>query len=482
MINFRIIARILSLVLIVEGIFLLLTTGISVVIDDGVTSSFLYSAIITLVTGIISFTPLKPDEKVYGNREGYIIVAATWIIFGIFGSLPFLFTGSADSFTDAFFETISGFTTTGATILTDIESVPASVLLWRSLTQWIGGIGIILISLTVFPIIKSVNIQLAATEFSGQQADKIQPRFIEAAKRLISIYILLTGIQALLLLLTGMTLFDALCHSFSTLSTGGFSTKNNGIAAFSSPGIRIVLTLFMFIAGINLPLVYFALKGNIKKIRGNHEFLFFCLLTAGFILISAVVLAVSRNFSIDKALADSAFHVVSIISTTGYYTSDFTTWGSVMTMIIFILMFTGGTAGSTSGGIKIIRLSLITLNYRKEMHRLIHPNAYIPVRIDNHVVTQGNIYNLLVFITLYFITICSSSFLISLMGYDIVTSFSTAASMLANIGPSLGEFGPFMNYGSMPDGGKIFLSGLMIIGRLEILTIMMLFSKSFYKH
>ncbi len=482
MLNFRIIARILSTVLIGEGLLMLGSSGISILLKDGMASSFLYSAIITFVTGIIAFTPLRSEEKVYGNREGYIIVTSTWILFSLFATLPFLFSGSIDNFTDALFESVSGFTTTGATILTDLESLPKGILLWRSLIQWAGGIGIIFISLSVFPLIKSVNIQLAASEFSGQQADKIQPRFVESAKRLVSIYILLTGIQTALLTLAGMPFFDAVCHSFSTLSTGGFSTSSSGIAAFQAPGIKIILTIFMFIAGINLPLIYFALKGNFKKIAFNNEFGFYSLLIIAFIILSSAVLLLNEGFKPGKALSESAFHIVSIISTTGYYTLNFNQWGNIMIMILFILMFTGGTAGSTAGGIKIIRLLLITKNYRKELHSVIHPNAIIPVRLDEHNVNQNNIYYLLVFITLYFIIVCSGSFIISLMGYDIVTSFSTAASMLANIGPGLGEFGPFSNYASVPVAGKYFLAGLMLIGRLELLTFVILFSKSFYRH
>jgi len=482
MVNFRIIARIISLVIIAEGLFLLLTAGVSVLTDDGAASSFLYSAIITLVLGIITFTPLRHNERISGNREGYILVSSTWILFSLFGTLPFLFSGATDNFIDAFFETLSGFTTTGATILTDIESLPESVLFWRSLTQWIGGLGIILISLSVFPIVKSINIQIASSDFSGQQADRIQPRFIESAKRLVSIYFLLTMAQTLLLFFAGMPFFDSVCHSLSTLSTGGFSTKHAGISAFASPVIKVVMTLFMFIAGISLPLIYFGLKGNFKKIRGNQEFRFYVILTGAFILLSTLILIADNGFRPLKALSESFFQVVSFISTTGYYNSNYMSWGNIMIMVLFILMFTGGTAGSTSGGIKVIRLMLITINYRMEMHRLIHPNAFIPVRIDDHVVTQSNIYNLLVFVTLYFITICAGSLGISIMGYDLVTSFSTSASMLANIGPGLGEFGPFSNYASLPAGGKLFLSGLMLIGRLELFTFMALFSNSFYRH
>lgn len=482
MINFRIIARVLSLVLIVEGLFMLLSAAISFFLKDGSASSFLYSAIITTVAGIISLTPLHSDEKISGNREGYLIVTSTWVIFSLFGTLPFLFSGSINNFGDAFFESMSGFTTTGATIIPDIESLPMGIILWRSLTQWIGGIGIILISLSLFPIVKSVNIQLTVTEFSGQQSDKIQPRFIEAAKRLITIYILLTLAEVLLLLIAGMPLYDAVCHSFSTLSTGGFSSRNLGIAAFPSPGIKIILTLFMFLAGINLPIIYFAIKGNFKKITGNSELIFYSILCLGFIIVASSVLYLTEGFKPGSAILESAFHIISIITTTGYYTLNFNQWGDIMIMLLFILMFTGGTSGSTSGGVKIIRLLLITKNNRKELQRLIHPNAYIPVRSDEHIVTQNNIYYLLVFITLYFIIISASAFIISLMGYDIVTSFSTSATMLANIGPGLGKFGPFTNYASLPMAGKYFLAGLMLLGRLELLTFLILFSKSFYRH
>lgn len=482
MVNFRIIARILSLVLIFEGLLMLLSSGISIILEDACASSFLYSAIITIVTGIIAFTPLKTDERVYGNREGYIIVTSTWIIFSLFGTLPFLFSGSIDNFTDAFFETMSGFTTTGATIIEEIESLPRGILLWRSLTQWVGGIGIIFISLSVFPIIKSVNIQLSTTEFSGHPTDRIGPRFIESAKRLISIYILLTFIEAVLLSIAGMPVFDAICHSLSTLSTGGFSTSNSNIAAFASPGIKIILTFFMFIAGINLPIIYFALKGNFRKIILNNEVKFYVLLILGFIIFATVVLWLSGFKKPGEAISDSVFHIVSIISTTGYYTDNFNLWGNIMMMILFILMFTGGTAGSTSGGIKIIRLLLVTKNYRKELKSVIHPNAMLHVRVDDHNVSQNNIYNLLVFIALYFIIVCASAFIISLMGYNIITSFSTAASMLANIGPSLDKFGPFSNYAEMPAAGKYFLSTLMLIGRLELFTFLILFSKNFYRN
>jgi trk system potassium uptake protein len=482
MINFRIIARVFSLLLIVEGLFMLISAAVSFIYHEHAASSFCYSAIITVLTGIIVFTPLRNEERVFGNKEGYIIVTGIWLIFSLFGTLPFLLSGSIHNFGDAFFESMSGFTTTGATILTNVESLPHGIIFWRSLTQWLGGIGIIFISLSVFPVFKSINIQLAATEFSGQSTDKIHPRIKDAAKRLLSIYFVLTLSEIILLVIGGMPGFDAVCHSFSTLSTGGFSSRNNGIAAFASPYIMSVITVFMFIAGTNMSFIYFGLKGNFKKVFGYNEFFFYSLLCIIFVIIVSLLLYFKSGFTAGRALLDGAFHVISIITTTGYYTQDHNLWGNVILIILFVLMFTGGTAGSTSGGIKIVRLLLITKNNRQELKRLIHPSAFLPVRLDKRIIPQTTIYNLLVFITLYFLVICISSFIISFMGYDLITSFSTSASMLGNIGPGIGTFGPFTNYSALSVTGKWFLSGLMLLGRLELLTVMILFTRNFYRH
>jgi trk system potassium uptake protein TrkH len=480
MVNFRIIARAFSLLLIVEGLFMLLSAAVSFIYHEHTVSALCYSALVSIVTGVLVFTPLRDEERIFGNKEGYIIVTGIWLISSIFGTLPYIFSGSISNFGDAFFESVSGYTTTGATILTNIDSVSHGILFWRSLTQWLGGIGIIIISLSLFPVFKSVNIQIAAVEFSGQPTDKIHPRTIDAAKRLISIYFFLTLSEAVLLYFGGMPVFDAICHSFSTLSTGGFTTHNNGMAAFSSPYVMIVITFFMFLAGTNMTLLYFGLKGNFKKVAGNNEFVFYTLICLFFVSFVALILYFKSGFTPGKALLDGAFHVISIITTTGFYTQDHNLWGSIILVIFFILMFTGGTAGSTSGGIKIVRLLLVTKNSRQELKRIIHPNAYIPVRLDKRVISQSTIYNLLVFITLYVFIMCLGTFIISFMGYDIITSFSTSASMLGNIGPGLGTFGPFTNYSALPVAGKWFLSVLMILGRLELLTVMILFSKSFY--
>ncbi len=337
-----------------------------------------------------------------------------------------------------------------------------------------------MLSLYVLPVIKSLNIQLSTTEFSGQLENKIHPKVIEAAKRLITIYILLTLIETILLLIGKMPLFDAICHSFSTLSTGGFSTRNSGMA-FSTPFLKAVLTLFMFVAGTNPALFYYAVKGNFKKIRGNTEFGIYILLVLGFSIVVASVLYLRSGSQPGRAIQDGFFHTVSILTTTGFYTEDYTHWGSFLILIIFILMFTGGMAGSASSGIKIIRLIIITKNNRMESRRLVHPYAYLPVRIDKKKVPPNIVHNLLIFIILYFILVCAGTLIVSFMNFDIITSFSTTASMLGNIGPGIGRFGPFSNYSDLPSAGKMFLCGLMIIGRLELLTVIILFSRSFYK-
>jgi trk system potassium uptake protein TrkH len=460
---------------------MLLAGAVSWIYNEPSASSFLFSALITLITGILVFTPLRNEEKVYGTREGFIINTCIWILFSAFGSLPFLFSSSAGNFTDAFFESISGFTTTGATIFTDIESLPHGILLWRSLTQWLGGIAIIMLSFYVVPVIKSLNIQLSTTEFSGHMTDKINPKLVETTKRLVSIYILLTLAEAILLIIGKMPFFDAICHSLSTLSTGGFSTRNNGIAAFSSPYIKAVITLFMFFAGMNPALFYFSVKRNFRKVFHNNEFVLYAILVSGFSLLVASLLFFTKRVPLSAALSDGFFHTISVITTTGFYTENFSQWGNFLTIIIFILMFTGGMAGSASGGIKIIRLMIIAKNNRNEPKRLIHPYAYLPVSIDQKKVPQNIVYNLLIFIILYFISICTGTILISFLDYDVITSFSTTASMLGNIGPGLGTFSPFANYADMPTTGKWILCTLMLLGRLELLTVIVLFTRSFYR-
>jgi trk system potassium uptake protein TrkH len=481
MINFRIIARVFSLLLIIEGLCMFFSALISFIYNEPDAKAFIFSGLITTVTGIIVFSPFRNEERVYGKREGYIIVTGIWIIFTLFATLPFIFSGTIKGFTNAFFEAMSGFTTTGATIVADVESLSHGILFWRAMIQWLGGIGIIILSLSVLPIFKTISVQISTTEFSGQTSDKIHPKIKETGKRLVVIYIILTLAEAIFLFIGGMSVFDAICHSFSTMSTGGFSTHNEGLAAFSSPFIKVVITFFMFIAGTNMSIIYFSIKGNFKKIFSNNEFIYYLIVSVVFSFVVSVVLQ-QKTGQTGKSIMDGTFHVISIITTTGFYTNDYSVWSNFLVLIIFIMMFTGGTSGSTSGGIKIVRLMIMTKNNRMEMRRLLHPNAFIPVRLNHKTVPQNIVYNVLVFVTLYFLIICLSTIVISLMGYDFITSFGTSAAMLGNIGPGLGTLGPFSNYSAVPEAGKWFMSLLMLLGRLELISVLILFSRSFYRN
>lgn len=481
MINFRIIARVYSILLIFEGVMMLFSVLISLIYKEHAASSFFFSALITILTGLLTFTPLKEEYRTYGNREGYIIVAGIWVIFALFGTLPFIFSGSLKSFNDALFEAMSGFTTTGATVIPDLDSLPRGILFWRSITQWIGGMGIIFLSLYVLPIFKDINIQLSTTEFSVQPSDKLHPKVVETVKRLLALYIILTLVEIIALNMAGMSFFDSVCQSFSTLSTGGFSTHNNSLSAFSSPAIKIIITIFMFVAGTNMTFVYFGAKRNFVRLTSSSEFVFYAVICLVFSLIVSGILWSQGIFNPVNSVINGTFHVISVISTTGYYTSDYAMWGNFVMLVIFILMFTGGTTGSASGGFKITRLMVMMKNNRMELRRLIHPNAFIPVRMNQRIVPQNIVYNVLVFVSLYFLIICASSLIISFMGFDLITSISTSASMLGNIGPALGTLGPFTTYATLPGAGKLFLSALMLLGRLELMTVLILFARSFYR-
>lgn len=481
MINYRIIARALSQVLILEGLFMALAGLVSYIFREGEAYSFLYSAIITLVTGILVFTPLRDTEKTYGSREGYIIITGIWILLCAFSTLPWLFSGASTSFTDAFFESMSGFTTTNATIYKDPGSLPHGILFWRSLTQWLGGMLTITLSMYILPISKTLNIQLPTSEFSGQVTDKIHPRVLKAAKLLVILYTGFTMAEVAMLVVGKMSFFDAVCHSFTTISTGGFSTHSNGIAAFESPYIRIVITVFMFLAGTNLALVYFFFKGDHKKMTGNNEFVFYSILAGGFSIIVAILLFAGTGKTTGRSLLSGFFHVVSIITTTGFYFEDYSLWHTSALLIIFLLMFTGAMAGSASGGIKMIRLLIIARTNRKEIKHLLHPDAILPVHVDKETIPKGILLNLMIFAALYLITVCSGAIVISFMDYDLITSLSTSASIVGNIGPGLGSFGPFSDFSTIPVAGKWFLSLLMLLGRLELMGVVILLSGSFYK-
>jgi len=482
MLNSKFIVLVLGLLLVVEGVFMLLSAGVALLYGEYDLPYHLLAASICIGLGGTTGFLLRNAPKDIGKREGYLTVALVWVVFSLFGLLPFWLSGAIPSYTDAFFETISGFTTTGSSILNDIEALPHGLLFWRSLIQWLGGMGIIVLSLAILPVLGVGGMQMFIAEVPGPAPDKLHPRITETAKRLYGIYVLFTLIEAVLLYIGGMTPFDAICHSFTTMATGGYSTKQASIAYFSSPFIQYVIIVFMFVAGANFTLSYSALRGKFKKIVKDEEFQAYAGIIIGVsVLVAAVLFYTGGANGIEQSLRDGLFQVVSIITTTGYATADYLVWVPFLSIVVFLLMFTGGSAGSTGGGIKIVRIVLLMKNSFFELKRLVHPNAVIPVRYNTRAVNAGIITNVLAFIVIYMMTVGISVIIMSIMGYDLDTAFGAVATSIGNIGPGLGEVGPALNFYEVPNFGKWFLSFLMLIGRLELFTVILLFSPYFWK-
>ena len=460
---------------------MLLCIPVSLLYREHELMSLVLSGAISIIAGGLLWLITSGAEKSLQSRDGFIIVTAGWLLFSLFGSLPFIISGAIPSYTDAFFETVSGFTTTGASILNDIESLPHAILFWRSITQWLGGMGIIVMSLAILPLLGIGGMQLFMAEVPGPAPDKLHPRIKETAKRLWGIYIIFTISETLLLLLGGMNLFDAVCHSFTTMATGGYSTKQLSIAHWDSPYIHYVITFFMFLAGTNFTISYFALHLKFNKVTRNEEFRYYLGFLAGFTILVALILSFSENYSWEESFRFAAFQVVSIVTTTGYVTADYLAWIPLLGVIIFMLMFFGGSAGSTGGGIKILRILLFLKNSGMELKRLIHPSAVIPVRFNQNAVPPEILNNVFAFISLYVLTVIIGVIIMAAIGYDLGSSFGAVAATLGNIGPGIGAVGPAENYSHIPGFGKWFLSFLMLIGRLELFTVLILFSPGFWR-
>jgi trk system potassium uptake protein len=478
--KFRAVLHVLGALLIFEGISMAFPLAFALYYQDGSALSFVYSILITVFVGGLLFLFNRNFQELR-IREGFAIVGFGWTFMALFGAMPHLFHGAIPSLTDAFFETMSGFTTTGSSILTDIESLPKGLLFWRSQTHWIGGMGIIVLSLAILPMLGVGGMQLFKAEVPGPIPDKLQPRIKETAKILWLVYVIVTGVETVLLLFGGMDLFDSLCHTFGTVATGGFSTKNASIAHFNSVYIETVIIFFMFIAGVNFNLHYNLLKGNLKAYKIDREFLFYLKITLLFIFITTIVVYMSRYSNIFQAFRAAAFQAVSIITTTGYATDDFELWSNSGQLLMLLLMFVGGCAGSTGGSIKIIRIMLLLKHSVNEMKKLLHPNAYLPVRLGKNVVQPEVVTNVLGFFLLYMVIFALGSVAMAAMGLDLVTAISSVAATLGNIGPGLGTIGPTENFAHIPVLGKWLLSFFMLLGRLEIYTILILFVPEFWK-
>lgn len=484
-INFKLVIRILGSLLLVESVTLLGVTIIALIYKETDGFYFLITSGITALTGASGMLLGRKAVPLMGKREGSLVVTFTWIFFSLFGLLPFWLSGSIPSFTDAFFETISGFTTTGASILNNIEELSYSMLFWRSLTHWIGGLGIIVISLALLPLFGYSGMQLFAAESSGPTKDKIHPKITETAKRLFFIYVLLTAAETVLLYFSGMTFFDAVCQSFGTIATGGFSTKQSSIAYWNSPTIEYIIIVFMILSGVNFTLYYFAIKNKFDKIKQNEELRYYLITLFVFSIIVGISLIdfskVQTFKTIEKAFRDSLFSVTSLMTTTGFGTVDYMAWKPFTWIILLIVMLTGASAGSTSGAIKMVRIVIVFKYCYYEFKRIIHPNAVIPVRFSGSLVREDVITRILAFVLLYLIVVAFGILILSMSGMGFLESIGGMITCLGGVGPGLGLVGPAGNFSYIPDFSKWVLSFVMLIGRLELFTVLLLFTPTFWK-
>jgi trk system potassium uptake protein len=480
--NYKVILKVIGTLLIINGAFMLTCIPFSLYFSEGDLKPILLSSFITSIVGFALWFMTKNNQSnELRKKDGYLIVTLGWLSMSFFGSLPYLLSGTIPDITNAFFETLSGFSTTGASVITDIESVHKGILFWRSLTQWIGGMGIIVLTVAILPLLGIGGMQLFVAEAPGISPDKLQPRIKETAKRLWIIYIGLTITELVLLWVGGMTFFDAINHSLTTMATGGFSTKNASIAYFTSPFLQYVIIFFMFLAGTNFTMTYMGLHGKFLTVLKNEEFRFyliFCVATS--LLIGGIIFSIGHD-TFEKSIRDALFQVVSIVTTTGYVTHDYTAWTPFLTLLFFLLMFAGGSAGSTAGGVKLVRHILLIKNSVIELKRQLHPSAIIPVRFNGKAVSREITFNVLAFIMIYILIFCIGSVVVSSFGIDFNTALGAVATTLGNIGPGIGQVGPVDNFAHLPGGVKWILSFMMLLGRLELFTVMILFTPYFWR-
>ena len=472
---------VLGFLIAIVGALMLTALPFSLYFGDTDVTPILHSSLITMLTGGVIWLTFRRFEGELRVREGFAIVTLGWASIALFGSLPFYLSDAIPVFTDAYFESISGLTTTGASILTDVESLPHGVLYWRSFTHWIGGMGIILLSVAILPLLGVGGMELFKAEAPGIVVDKLSPRVSGTAKILWGVYIVMTVVQTGLLWYGGMTFFDALCHSYGTVATGGYSTKNASIAYYDSPFLQYVIITFMFIAGTSFTLHFRALRGEWNSYARDNEFVFYTLTVLVASVIIMIVLPSGAAESWEERIRISLFQVVSIITTTGYVTADYELWVPMAQLTLLLLMFNGGSAGSTAGGMKIVRVMLLLKNGLVEIKRAIHPKAIMPVRFNGHSVSSGIIGEIMAFFVLYITIFVIASLAMTAVGLDLLSAIGSVASALGNVGPALGSVGPIDNYAHVSEAGKWILAFCMLVGRLEIFTVFVLFSRAFWR-
>lgn len=495
-VDFRMISRVIGGITIFES-FLMATSLVFSAIYDGDFridlstlfkpeygfTAILLSVLITFVAGFVPFIiPVSENRKNIGKTEGFLIVVCSWISLSAFASLPFMFSGVLPSFTDAFFECMSGLTTTGATVIIDVESISRGVLYWRGMTSWIGGLGIITIFVSLLPALGIGGYLLSTVETTGMIRDKIHPKLKETAKRLFAVYIFLTVACTVALCLCGMSFYDSLLHTFATIPTGGFSTYNTS-AQFFSPAMQYVLIFFMLISSLSFNNLFYIFTINMKRMSLSEEGRCFLAIVAAstlYIFVSLLASPICDGTPVEKVFRDSLFQVTSLITTTGFASADYLLWPSHIWLILFLVCFIGGCSGSTAGGPKVIRYVMLVKNCFVELKRQIHPQAVIPVKYDGKSVQRSTIYSVHAFIVLYMLVFIIGTVLVSMFGYDFETSLGASISALGNIGPCIGEVGPSFTFAQFCPALKWILSALMLLGRLEVFTVLVIFNKSFW--
>lgn len=473
------IARVLSSILLIEAAAILLCIPVSVVYREPAGPFLISAGICTLIGGLLWFLTRRADTSQISNRDTYLIVTSAWLVIALAGALPYLIGKIIPSFIDAVFEATSGLTTTGSSILTDVESLPRSILFWRSLTHWIGGIGIIVLVILVLPSLKVTGYQLFSLESSMKE--KIHPRARGVVNRIMLIYVGITLLETIFLLLGGMDLFDSLCHSFGTVATGGFSTRNSSLADFS-PYLQYVVAIFMILSATSYVVYYHLIRGSFKRVIANEELWVYIFTVTAAVSIVAIILftGTDRNFSL--SFRHAFFQVASQISCSGFATADYMSFPPLGWFILFLLMFSGGSTGSTTGGIKIARHIIFFKNISNSFIKLHHPNAVIPVKLNGRAVPEIVVNQTMVFISLYFVIFVISVVILQISGISIMESAGAAATSMAGIGPGLGPSGNMGNFAHFNPVAKITMTILMIIGRLELFTFITVFTRSFRKN
>lgn len=478
--NYGMVLRSLGILLLSEALVMVPSLLVSSILGEQEAKAFIITMVVLIVCGFLA-TRIKPKAKNIYARDGFAIVAIGWLLASFFAALPFVISGAIPSLVDAFFEASSGLTTTGSSILKDIESLSKGMLFWRSFTHWVGGMGVLVMTLAILPSAGAGSIQIMKAESTGPNPGKLVPKMAQTAKILYGIYIVITIIQVILLKISGMPLYDSLIHTFGSVGTGGFSSKSLSVGYYDNIYAEVIITIFTLACGINFTLYYQALKGNIKGFFKDQELRFYL----GVIAVSIVLITINIHGSIFESIGESlrhsSFQVVTIITTTGYATTDFNLWPTFSKIILIAIMFIGGSAGSTAGGIKSIRILLLFKIMRRELLKIVHPKGVYTVKMGGKVVEEDSLMNITAFFFIYLFLFLAATFIVSLDGKDLVSTVTAVIATLNNVGPGLEMVGPMGSFADFSNLSKVVMSFAMIIGRLEIYPILLLMLPTFWK-